>query len=113
MPIRLATSSADSPEPRPNAFSRLPTSSKRSGKDLLLSCGANLSDDLRRCDRGARDPYTERLQSVLDGRNDGGCCRHDAAFANPFDAEGIEGRGRFQVQHLDVRCFGRADKKVV
>src|SRR5712671_7859585 len=37
MPMRLATSSAERPEPNRNAFSRLPISSKRKAKVLLLS----------------------------------------------------------------------------
>src|SRR5229473_284622 len=37
MPMRLATSSAERPEPSRNAFSRLPISSKRKAKVLLLS----------------------------------------------------------------------------
>src|SRR5882672_4859271 len=97
--MRLATSSADRPEPSRNAFSRLPISSKRKGKVLLLTTrGLDGRHDLGRRDRRTCDLYAEGRKRVLDSRHDGGRDRHDAAFTHALDAEWIEWRGRFHME---------------
>src|ERR1700682_5236290 len=89
MPMRLATSSADRPEPSRNAFSRLPISSKRKGKVLLLSRS-----------------FLDRLQAlggIERGGDDALIAGTAAEIAGDCDANLLFGRIGIVAQEFDQR----------
>src|SRR5258706_8690290 len=89
MPMRLATSSAERPEPSRNAFSRLPISSKRKAKALIPSRS-----------------FLDRLQAlgcIERGRNDALIAGAAAEIARDGDTNLVLRRIGIVAQEFDER----------